>query len=51
MDSSKHSPNIEYELKLKKIPDRLFTEKARELALSRLKYMEAFFSEIRNNVL
>ncbi len=49
-DGLKHSPNIEYELKLKKIPDRLFTEKAREITIDRLEYMESFFNEIRNNI-
>ncbi|WMM23915.1 hypothetical protein RBU61_13410 [Tissierella sp. MB52-C2] len=49
-DGSKHSPDIEYELKLKKIPDRLFTRKAKEIAINRLEYMETFFNEIRNNI-
>lgn len=50
-DNSKHAPNIEYELKLKKIPDRLFTQQAKEIAIDRLKYMEIFFDQIKNNMI
>jgi len=42
-DMSRHSPNLEYELKLKKIPQRLFTVKAMELARERIEFMESFF--------
>jgi uncharacterized protein len=46
-DFSKHTPNIEYELKFKHIPERLYTEKAKEIAEKRLKFMEHFFERLR----
>lgn len=47
-DVSKHSPIVEYELKFKKIPSRMFTNKGREIAVKRLSYMEDFFSKLKN---
>lgn len=49
-DVSKHSSNIEFELKLKKIPEKLYTEKAREIALKRVKYMAEFFKTLRAEI-
>jgi len=46
-DFKKHSPNFEYELKLKNIPDRLNTIKAKELASKRIKFMENYFSQLK----
>lgn len=45
-DVSKHSPLIEYEYKLKKIPERLYTQKGKEIGKSRLEYMDMFFSRL-----
>lgn len=45
-DVSKHSPFIEYEVKFKKIPDKLYTEKAKEIGINRLKYMDEFFKKL-----
>ena len=42
-----HSPNIEFELKLKKIPERLFTDSAKLIAMKRLEYMSNFFKLLR----
>ncbi len=42
-DASKHTANLEFELKLKKIPERLFTDKAKQIAAHRIQYMETFF--------
>jgi len=47
---SDHSPNLEYELKLKKIPERLYTEKAKEIAEERLDYMVSFFSRLEKEI-
>ena len=47
---SKHAPNIEYEMKFKKIPDMLYTSKAREIAKERLKYMEGYFKRLEEEV-
>lgn len=49
-DMSKHSPNIEYEIKLKKIKNRLFTETAKKLAENRMEYMGEFFTRLKNEV-
>lgn len=42
-DASKHTAYLEFELKLRRIPERLFTDKAKRVAVNRIKYMEAFF--------
>lgn len=49
-DNSKHAINLEFELKLKKIPQRLYTQKAKETAIRRISYMEEFFNTLRNEV-
>ncbi len=45
-DVSKHSPFIEYEIKFKKIPDKLYTKKAKEIGKERLKFMENYFNRL-----
>lgn len=45
-DQKNHSPNIEYEVKLKRIPERLYTEEAKRLAQERVKFMEEFFARL-----
>ena len=50
IDISKHAPNLEYELKLKKIPERLYTKKAKEVAEGRIKFMELYFETIRMEI-
>lgn len=49
-DVSKHTMNLEFELKLKKIPGRLFTAKAKKMAASRIKFMESFFAVLQNEI-
>jgi uncharacterized protein len=49
-DISKHSPNLEFELKLKHIPERLYTRKAKEIAEQRLAFMEEFFNRLKAEV-
>jgi len=46
-DMAKHSPFIEYEFKYKKIPDRLYTKTAKEMAVSRLEFMGEFFTRLK----
>lgn len=46
-DVSKHTPFIEYEVKLKKIPDKLYTKKAKEISKERLKFMEEYFNRLQ----
>jgi uncharacterized protein len=49
-DVSKHTPNIEYELKLKHIPERLYTQKAKAIAKERLQFMENFFERLKREI-
>lgn len=46
-EMSKHTPFIEYEVKLKKVPEKLYTKKAREIGIERLKFMEEYFNTLR----
>ena len=45
-DVSQHTPFIEYEIKFKKIPEKLYTEKAKEIGRERLKFMEEYFNRL-----
>lgn len=45
-DVSKHSPLIEYEIKFKKIPNKLYTDKAKSIGIKRLEYMENYFNQL-----
>lgn len=49
-DMSKHNPIIEYEIKLKNIPDKLYTEKAKEIGLDRIEFMESFFTRLKKEM-
>jgi uncharacterized protein len=49
-DVSKHTPNLEFDTKIVKIPGKLFTDKGKELADERMKFMEAFFIRLRNEI-
>jgi len=50
IDISKHSPNLEFELKFKRIPERLYTQKAREMAKERMRFMEDFFEKLKREI-
>lgn len=45
-DVSEHSPFIEYEFKFRKIPEKLYTEKAKQIGVNRLKFMDEFFNRL-----
>jgi uncharacterized protein len=49
-DISKHSVNLEYETKFKKIPERLFTKHAKKMAEERIKFMELFFDRLKKEI-
>ncbi len=51
IDISKHSPNIEYELKFKNIPNLMHTSEAKKIALKRVAFMEAFFLELDKEII
>jgi len=44
---SKHTPNLEFEMKFRHIPERLYTQKARKIAEERLTFMENFFERLK----
>lgn len=46
-DMKKHSPNIEFELKVKKITERMFTDTAKAMAHKRVAFMEEFFNLLK----
>lgn len=46
-DVSKHTVFLEYELKFKKIPDKLYTKKAKEIGEKRLKFMGEYFNRLK----
>jgi uncharacterized protein len=50
IDPSKHASNLEFETKFKHIPDKLYTQKAREIARKRLEYMKAFFERLKREI-
>ncbi|HEX2954431.1 MAG TPA: HD domain-containing protein [Bacillota bacterium] len=49
-DIAKHATNLEFELKLKHIPEKLHTEKAKALALRRVEFMRAYFEELKMEI-
>ena len=49
-DVAKHTVNLEYELKLKKIPERLYTAEAKKIAAGRINYMQHFFEILAQEI-
>lgn len=49
-DFSKHTVNMEYELKLKNVGKKLHTKKAKEMAEERLKFMNEFFNALKRDI-
>ena len=49
-DVSKHTPFIEYEVKFKKIPNKLYTDKAKEIGKERLKFMDEYFNRLKAEI-
>ena len=49
-DISKHTPDLEFELKFKHILERLYTQKAREIAKERVQFMENFFEKLKREI-
>ncbi len=45
-----HAPNLEYEIKLKHIPKKLYTKRAKEIAEERIKFMQLFFKRIKEEI-
>jgi uncharacterized protein len=49
-DIHQHTANIEFELKLRHIPQRLYTQKAKAIANERIAFMTAFFDRLRQEI-
>lgn len=47
---SKHSALLEYEIKLKKIPEKLYTDKAKEIGKERIEFMDGFFRQLKSEL-
>lgn len=41
---------VEYELKFKKVPGKLYTKKAKEIGEKRLEYMGGFFNKLKKEI-
>jgi len=50
IDPSKHASNLEFETKFRHIPDKLYTQRAREIARGRLEYMKQFFERLKGEI-
>ncbi len=46
IDYSQHSSNLEYELSLKDVARRMYTETGKRLAMERSAFMDAFYSRL-----
>lgn len=49
-DLKEHTPFIEFEHKLRKIPNKLYTDTAREIAKKRMENMENFFAILKDEI-
>lgn len=49
-DVSKHSPLMEYEYKFKKIPEKLYTKKGKQIGEQRLNFMRDYFNRLELEV-
>ena len=47
----KHTPNLEFETKMRHIPEKLYTAKAKEIAGERVKFMAEFFDRLRSEII
>jgi len=49
-DMANHTPFIEYDFKLKKIPEKLYTKKAIEIGKGRILFMDNFFETLKSEI-
>ena len=49
-DKTKHSPYIEFETKLKFLPDKLYTSKAKKIAKERTKFFKNFLKRLEKEI-
>jgi uncharacterized protein len=50
IDPSEHSPNLEFETKFKRVPEKLYTGEARKIARQRFGFMEQFFDRLKKEI-
>ena len=50
IDFSKHSSNLEYELSLKQVASRVYTQTGRRLAVERAAFMDEFFERVGKEI-
>lgn len=50
-NKTKHSPQIEFETKLKSLPDKLYTEKAKEICRERTEYYKTFLDRLEKEII
>lgn len=49
-DKTKHSPQMDFETKLKFIPGKLYTKKAKKIGKERLRYTKDFLSRLKKEI-
>jgi uncharacterized protein len=49
-DLAEHTPIVEYETKLKKIPSKLYTESAKKMSKGRMELMNNFFETLKDEI-
>lgn len=49
-DKAKHSPQIEFETKLRFLTEKLYTRKAKEICKERLKFFESFLKRLKKEI-
>lgn len=49
-DKTKHNPFFEFELKLKRLPNKLYNRNAKKIAKERLPYMRSFFKRLKKEI-
>lgn len=49
-DLAEHTPIVEYDTKLKKIPDKLYTNSAKKMSKSRMELMNNFFEVLKDEI-
>ncbi|MDD5739109.1 MAG: phosphohydrolase, partial [Candidatus Pacebacteria bacterium] len=50
-DVSKHTADLEFETDCKFMPQKIYTEKAKEIAQNRLEYMSQFFTRLKKEII
>ena len=50
LDFKKHASNLEFEVKFKRIPGKLYTEKAKKVAEEKIGFMTQFYERLGREV-